>query len=146
MKLIRLEWKMGRHGRLMRVVKNHNRIVRMQPTTMVLNQMQQEKFTILKMLEKRRKQKEKEVMANLKKSQKNFEKNVVIKQKQTSIKHFCTKCGLVKLMIPYNYGITERGMLFAQLECTKCTKKNNVQMLRKATEEEIKAAGVQNAT
>ena len=66
-------------------------------------------------------------------------------KKQTDIKHFCTKCGLVKLMTPYNYGITEKGMLFAQLECTKCNKKNNVQMLRKATEQEMKTAGVNYA-
>ena len=142
MRLIRLEWKTDK-GRLIRVVKRRNKIVAEQPTKRILTPIQQEKVQILTMLSRRRKKKEKELKDKLKRAQTKFERDIILQEKQKSFKQFCIKCKLVKNMKPVNYGVTETGLLFVQGECLHCGKKNIARVLRKATEEEKKVAGVQ---
>lgn len=142
MKIVRLEWKTNRYGRLIRVVKRHNKIAAIQPTRRILNPIQQEKVQIISMLAKRRKKKEKELRDKLRKAQTKFEKEIILQEKKKGFKQFCIKCQLVKNMKVVTYGVTSTGLLFVQGECMACSKKNIARVLRKATEDEKKAAGV----
>ena len=142
MRMIHLDWKVDRSGRMIRVIRKKNRVSMYKKTPRVLTPPQREKFEVLTLLSRWKKKKDQELKKKLKKAQTRFEKEIIIHEKKKDIKQFCSKCELIKRMKIANYGVTSTGLLFMQGECLTCGKVNIARVLRKATEEEKKAAGV----
>lgn len=137
MKFIQLGWQTSRSGRLTRVVRN--REIRV-PNYRLLNPMQRERFEILKILSKKRKEQIKQQKKDIQKSQIKVETKFKQQEKKKEHKAFCSTCKLIKVLKNTTFNVTPNGMLYVRGECNICNKKNT-RMLRKATAEELKAIG-----
>lgn len=141
MKIIRLGWRVSKSGRMTQVIKNRQRIIRKRLTNHSLPPYQREKLEILQILNRRRVEQERELKRKLKKNQKKAQKMLLHQDKKPEYKSYCSSCDLVKVLNNITYGVSTNGVLYVKGECSRCGRKNITRLLRRATPEELKAAG-----
>ena len=146
MRIVRLGWRISRSGRMVQVIKNRQRIIKKRLENHSLPPYQREKLEILQILNKKRIERERELKWQLNKNQKKAQRMLLHQDKKPEYKSYCSSCNLVKSLNNITYDITENGMLYIKGECSRCGRKNISRMLRRATPEELKAAGKYDRT
>lgn len=140
MRVINIEWKALKSGRLVRVIKANKRIIKEQSVRRMLTSPQIERVNIINLLKKRRIEKAKEKKRLMLLEQQKIKSGMVTSK--SKIKILCTHCNRIRRLKDVVYDVAPvTGMLYVKGTCTWCNSSNLSRMLRKATKEELNAIG-----
>ena len=138
-------WKLGKSGRLIRVIKRPRRRPIQINTSRFLVGRDRERFEIIQMLKKQRIQREREKRKQAESALKKRDASLRLTIKGDKQKAFCNTCGKMRDIINVAYSVTDSStinMLNVCGECTKCGRPKVCRFLRKATDEEMRAFGI----